>query len=370
MSLKDNDERKWEYTQHAKVKHLLLSKYLSTWITILGSSSPLVNYFDGFAGRGNYNDGSHGSPILALEAMEQVHNLTHIRGLKYNCFFIESDLDNFNNLDNVIGQERGRFPSANLIKCINADFDSYINELLDNLERKNLNLAPSFFFIDPFGYTGLNFNTIQRILCNPKVEVFINFMVRDVNRFFSLPNQVENMNRLFGGDSWKELSGYSGKERQDALRDLYMNNLIESGSAKYVWPFRICEDDRCATLYYLIYATNHFKGFDVMKSIMFNQSSHFAFLGPEEHAYQISKNQLKLFDYNTENLKGYLMNKYKDSSNTYDVIRKETYMETLSVDKHYRAAIKELEKEGKVRVERVSSKRSGITENDIIHFEV
>lgn len=369
MSLKDNDERKWEYTQHAKIKHLLLSKYLTTWITILGSNSPLVCYFDGFAGRGNYNDGNYGSPILALEAMEQVRSTSHIRGLKYNCFFIESDLDNFNNLDKVIEQERGRFPSVNSIKCINADFDSYINELLDKYDRENKSLAPSFFFIDPFGYTGLSFYTIQRILRNPGAEVFINFMVRDVNRFLSLPNQVENMNMLFGGDSWKELASYSGKERQDALRDLYMNNLLESGSAKYVWPFRICEDDRCATLYYLIYATNHFKGLDVMKGIMYNQSSHFAFLGPEDHAYQISKSQLKLFDYNTEDLKVYLLNRYKNISKTYDGIRRETYMETLSIDKHYRAAIKELEKERIVRVTRISSKKNGIAGNDLIHFD-
>lgn len=368
MALKDSDIKKWEYSEHAKVKHLLLRKYLPAWITILGSFKKRLCYFDGFAGRGEYSDGSLGSPILALNAMEEVYNNTKVRNFEFNCFFIENDEDNYNNLKEIVENLKSDYPSVNYIECIHSDFDTKINEILDQLEKNNKKLAPSFFFIDPFGFTGVNFNTIRRILSQPKTEIFLNFMVRDVNRFLGLSNQEGNMNILFGNEKWKQLLDFKGKERQIALRDLYIDNLIDSGAAKYVWPFRISEDNRCATLYYLIYATNHFRGLDAMKTIMYNQNEHFAYLGPDEHVYQMSKNQLKFIDFDKENLKTYLLNTYNNVSKTYEQIKEETYMETPCICKHYRAALKELEKEGKVKITRVSSKKTGLKGEDIVHF--
>lgn len=364
MSSNNNCSNTWEYTEHAKVKHLLLAKYLPAWIKVLGSRQKTICYFDGFAGRGEYSDGSPGSPILALEAMEN----TGMRDVKYNCFFIENDIDNFNNLKETIEKAKPKYPSVNKISYILSDFDTYINKLLDSIENKRHKLPPSFFFIDPFGFTGVNFNTIKRILNQRRTEVFVNFMVRDVNRFFSLANQEKNMNLLFGNDNWKILKDDKGKERQKALRDLYITNLLDLGIAKYAWPFKICEDNKRATLYYLIYATNNFKGLDIMKQIMFNQNEHFAYLGPDEHAYQNLKNQPRLLNDDIETLKSFLLNTYNNVSRTYEQIKEETYMSTPCIDKHYRKALLDLEKEKQVKIERVTSKKNGLRGNDLIHF--
>lgn len=368
MALKDNDIRKWQYTEHARVKHLILTKYLTAWITILGSRERRICYFDGFAGRGEYQDGTLGSPIIAFKALEEVINNTKVRDFEFNCVFIEKDEDNFNNLKMVVQRELAKYPFVNKVLYLHDDFDTAINSLLDEIEKENGQIAPSFFFIDPFGFTGVNFKTIQRILAQKKTEIFFNFMVRDVNRFLNLPNQEHNMNLLFGNDSWKKLLNMKGVKRQNALRDLYIDNLLNSGAAKYVWPFRVCEDNRSATLYYLIFATNNFKGLEVMKGIMFNQNEHFAYLGPKEHDYQVSRNQLRLFDFEEEHLKSFLLNMYKNTSKTYEQIKEETYMYNYCIDKHYRNAIKSLEKENKVKIVRVSSKRSGLKGNDIIIF--
>lgn len=56
--LKDSAPEKWEYKEHTRVKHILLTKYLSAWIPILGKWNQRICYFDGFAGRGeNLRDG-------------------------------------------------------------------------------------------------------------------------------------------------------------------------------------------------------------------------------------------------------------------------------------------------------------------------
>lgn len=368
MKLQDNDINKWDYSEHAKVKHLLLRKYLPAWITILGRYSGRICYFDGFAGRGEYSDGSVGSPILAFKAMEEVNTKTKVGGFEYNCLFIEGNKDNYDNLKLIVDRECENYPFVNFAECKHSDFDCAINSILDSIDERNNSLAPSFFFIDPFGFTGVKFSTVQRILSYPKTEIFFNFMVRDVNRFLSQKYQEENMNLLFGNSSWKDLISMKGVNRQIALRDLYINNLIDSGTAKYVWPFRICEDKKDSTLYYLIYATNNFKGLDVMKSIMYNQSEHFAYLGPNEHEYQLTKNQPRLFDFDEEHLKQFLLDYYNDTSRTYEQIKEETYMLTPSIDKHYRSALKSLEKDGKVKIKRVTSKSYGLKGNDIVHF--
>jgi hypothetical protein len=145
---------------------------------------------------------------------------------------------------------------------------------------------------------------------------------------------------------------------------------MEEKCAKYTYPFRICEDKKCSTLYYLIYATNHFKGLDIMKSIMFNHNEHYAYLGPKELQYQESRLQLRLFDPNVESLKSYLMKFFtKGTRITFDNILDHTYMLTQSIAKHYREALKTLEAEKKITVKRITSKTNrGLSGNDIIYF--
>jgi three-Cys-motif partner protein len=368
MLLKDNSEEKWEMTDHCKVKHILFEKYLHAWIPILGRYEAKIAYIDGFAGRGKYNDGSYGSPILAIKAFQDVANYSSVKGIIFICYFIEQNKDNHDNLLKVLEEDIGEDVNDNIKCCvINGTFDTIINQILDEADDK---IIPTFFFIDPFGFTGVPFTTIKRILSIPKTEIFFNFMVRDVNRFLSIPNQESNMNSLFGCDDWKKYINLTGQKRQNALRDLYIRQLIDNKLAKYVWPFKICEDTRCATLYYLLHATNSFKGLDVMKTIMFNQSEYFAYLGPDEFSYQDSRyNQLRIFDFNIDTLKEFLLKFFeKNKKYTYEEIKEKSYLLTPSVDKHYRKAIKELEKEYRVIINRISSKKSGIKGNDEITF--
>src|SRR5581483_3638511 len=65
----DDDPRKWDYTAHASAKHEILKRYLDAWYSILGRSRPpRLLILDGFAGRGRYNEGEPGSPLLIYDA--------------------------------------------------------------------------------------------------------------------------------------------------------------------------------------------------------------------------------------------------------------------------------------------------------------
>ena len=55
----------------SRIKHQILTRYLPSWATILGSAFDLLYYVDCFAGPGQYeSEGTHvdGSPIIAVKA--------------------------------------------------------------------------------------------------------------------------------------------------------------------------------------------------------------------------------------------------------------------------------------------------------------
>lgn len=342
----------------------MLEKYLKTWFPILASANGRLLYIDGFAGRGEYNDGSFGSPIVAMKAYQEISHMIK-KPVEIVFVFVEENPDNCSNLTAVVEKQRENFPSITNIEIVNSDFDSYINRILD----EHANLAPAFFFIDPFGYSDIPMSTIKRILSRPKTEVFINLMAREMNRFVGVPHQDKNFDALFGTNIWRDAIEYKGERRDAFLRDLYLSSLLASGAAKHAIPFKICEDRKCSTLYHLIYATNYFKGIHIMKGIMYNQSDVFSFLGPKERDSQFRQAQMTLFDDGKEELMKYLLATYSPGViRTYNQIIEETYANTRVIDKHYRAAIYELEGEGKVTIRRISSKRNGLSENDSITF--
>jgi len=82
----------------------------------------------------------------------------------------------------------------------------------------------------------------------------------------------------------------------------------------------------------------------------------------------VAKHQKILFAEDTPSLKRFLVQRFKGQTLSCEDIEEETYLETRFIDKHYREALKELEMEGKVNIDRISSKKSGLKGNDRITF--
>lgn len=364
----DSASAKWEYREHTRVKHILLRKYLSAWIPILGNSNPLICYVDGFAGRGEYAGGELGSPIMAVKVADRLSK--HFDNL--TCYFVEKDDENFANLQEVLAREMPTIQNREkiLVELRHTDFASFVSELLSGTQSSGK--VPSFFFIDPFGFTGIPFSTVAKILANPRTEIFFTFMVRDIRRFLGLRELEEDFTNLFGTDHWKEIVRSSNEPEVDLI-ELYRLQLHEGAAVQYSWPFRICATEKLQTLYYLIHASNSFKGHSIMKDIMFNQGKpgDFAYLGPRDLA---ARSQMRLFDINsTESLKDHLLKRFGGKQISYDQIQREVCVPWQSeppyVDRQYRAALKQLETEEKISIRRVTSKtQQGLTGQDVIAF--
>lgn len=362
MVLLDHADKKWEYSEHTRVKHEILTKYMVGWVNILGTYHNL-NIFDCFAGRGIYTDNSEGSPLKIIKILVKLKNNRN-RPTSANLFIIERDKRNYKKLiQEIENLKQSEGPWSWLtINTYNDEFANVIKEIITSNS-----VSPAFFFIDPFGFKGIPISTIKKLLSNTKTEVFITFMVRDVNRFLASPPHQNSIKELFGLQNIEKKlieEPYSQLKKEQAILKLYRNQLYDIANVKFTFPFKVNADNKLQTTYYLIHCTNHPKGCELMKAIMYNSGTRgrFGYFGPAE-------GQLSLEYYTgVERLKEYLLTTFNKRKLNFNELIIETLMETNFIRKHYRQAIKELEKEQKIVI-KGKGERGGIKDNTMIIFE-
>lgn len=366
MPLPDSADEKWVRKEHTAVKHEILQKYLTPWTRILSSGFDQVHYFDGFAGRGRYEDGEPGSPVLAMQAADR-----HATNLdEFLCTFVEWNDENFADLESVVEEEKQSCTDKVEVITENERFEDVVDGIIDGLDGDDI--MPSFFFIDPFGYEGMPFETVSDIinLRDEGVEVFLTYMVRDIRRFLTSEDHEDSITRILGTDEWKQYKNSENKEEE--ILKLYERQLRYQAGAEYVWPFEMKMPERSETVYYLIHATNHFKGFKIMKDIMYKAGAedNFAYLGPDHYAYE--DQQTSLFDVTdsgdsrVEDLAEFLFKELDGEQMTFFQVMKETYEETDLIEKHYRDAIYHLEERQKAEIHNQPDEPRG-TQNGLGH---
>ena len=195
-------------------------------------------------------------------------------------------------------------------------------------------------------------------------------MFYQINRDISNPLVKNKVDTLFGTTDWanEEFVNLRGYEREKAILNYY----VKRTGAKYFVPFTIKfgRDEGPSsqqTKYYLIHATNHILGLQKMVDTMWKWSENEGSLEVGAQSEQMllfpvrSTNQLK------EDLQKWGLGKRRA---TFDEIRKQTW-HWYYREKHYRAALKELKKEGVVETIAVSSKTaSGLRGKDIVQFRL
>lgn len=99
-----SDPKKWMMKQQTEIKHQILQEYLKRFAIILHRGNPALkrdrsaktnlHYIDGFAGRGIYDGGQPGSPIIAMKVADEIRNATD-GGAILKTHAIELDSKNF-----------------------------------------------------------------------------------------------------------------------------------------------------------------------------------------------------------------------------------------------------------------------------------
>jgi len=253
-------ETLWEIEPHTKAKHEILRRYLGAWFPILGSKIPKIVYIDGFCGPGRYKGGEEGSPIIAVKAA-----MAHLRLLAnsdVHFLFIDERKDRIDHLKSELALLN---PPHNfyLDPKVN-EFESTLTQILDDIDRRGRQLAPTFAFIDPFGFKGAPFELTRRLLSNQRTEIFVNIMIDFINRFAEHPNFTdrEHIQNLLGASEEEIDDVVASPDRILAFRQLYQDKLRQY--ARFVRFFEM-RDHKNKVIYYLFFASNHPLGHAKMK---------------------------------------------------------------------------------------------------------
>ena len=153
------------------------------------------------------------------------------------------------------------------------------NEVVgEEIERKlaGLRLVPTFFFVDPWGYKGLSLGLIGAVLQNWGSDCVFFFNYNRVNMGLNNSAVRQHMDVLFGqerADKLREnLASLSPDDRENLIVEELCAALKDMG-ASYVLPFTFKNESGTRTSHHLIFATKHFRGYEIMKGIMAKESS-------------------------------------------------------------------------------------------------
>jgi len=321
-------------------------------------------YVDGFAGQGRFDTGEEGSPLLVLKKASDI--LKKRQNRRFSAYFIEKEKVNCEKLIKEI--DSLNLPSNIEHHVINVKFEIFFQGIKESYDAA-LKTIPIFFFLDPFGYSPIGLDDLKFILSLEKSEFFLTFMYRDLNRFIKTEHLKETRKKVLGIDDFSNILSTvkTPIERENAIVSFYRMQLSGYVKARFSSFFCVKSQSnfRAPTLYYLIHATNNFKGFKVMKEVMFS-------IGGENYAYygSLKKTTLEeMLETYKEKIEDYLTNKYiKDKWYDYEHLLTDICIDTPYIEKHCREILKKLEKENKIVVKRLISKKTGIKEGDLIMF--
>lgn len=254
-------------------KHELLKHYANAWFPILaryaekrGASTgerPRIIYVDCHAGRGVHSDGTPGSPLIVLRALLEHSALERITAAAdVCCMFLEDKPDNFESLRSEIAG-LGQLPEGLVVKAKNEGFEAALERLTEMESARAGGPWPALVVVDPFGYS-LSMELLRSVLKNRSWELLITFMFQFINRATGEPSKAATLDRLYGTRAWTR---WSATQDQDLKQKQAVQMFVEQLGCKHSNTLRMVGRTG-GTKYYLVHATNHDRGRDVMKEAM------------------------------------------------------------------------------------------------------
>lgn len=263
----------------SEVKLAIIKKYATAYTTVMEAqrreriSRLRWLYIDGYAGSGHHisktsGDLVEGSPLIALNTNPPFH--------EYH--FIDSDSGRAAELRKESGDRPDVFTySEDCNKVL-------MEKVFPRAKFKDYNRA--LCLLDPYNID-LRWDVIEAAGKEGSIEIFLNFMVMDINRNAmrrnpskSVKSKVEQMSRLWGDDSWLD-AGYDQvptlfdysvpvKVSNERFAEAFRQRLIKQAGFKYVPKLMPMTTKTNAVIYYLYFASQKEAGMDIVNDI-FNQ---------------------------------------------------------------------------------------------------
>jgi three-Cys-motif partner protein len=262
-----------EMKEPSLIKTKIVSDYFWAWAKVIISAMKrsggdnCIAYIDLFAGPGRYKDGTKSTPLLVLEKAIQDPDMSKMLVTLFN----DQNHDHSYSLEQDIMSLPGLEKLHHKPQVYNYTVGQEIVGMFSQIK-----FIPTLFFVDPWGYKGLTLQLINSVLKDWGSDAIIFFNYNRISMGLSNSAVKKHMDALFTpkrADSLRQrLSRLSPSERELAVIEELASALMELG-ANYVLPFCFKNEAGTRTSHHLIFTTKHFRGYDIMKSIMAIQSS-------------------------------------------------------------------------------------------------
>lgn len=212
------------------------------------------------------------------------------------------------------------------------------------------------------GYKGLSLGLINSVLKNWGCDCIFFFNYNRVNMGLSNAAVQEHMNVLFGesraASVRRKLEGLNPAERENLIVEELSAALKDMG-ANYVLPFTFRNEAGTRTTHHLIFASKNFKGYDIMKEIMAQESSeHTQGVASFEYSPASEKYPL-LFELSRplDDLEDMLKESFAGKKLTTEQIYLNHSVGKPYIKRNYKQILTEMEKAGKVVADPPAEKR-------------
>jgi len=260
-----------ESREQSQIKARIVAKYFWAWANVVIPTTRArgnrIAYIDLFAGPGRYEDGMLSTPLLVLTKAIDDPNMREMLVTLFN----DRDSGNVGKLKTAIDE----LPGIETLKHRPQVSNDVVGEEIAKMFA-GIRLVPTFFFVDPWGYKGLSLKLINSVLQNWGCDCVFFFNYNRVNMGLNNDAVREHMDALFGKERADllraRLLGLRPEEREMLIVEELSQALKQMG-ASFVLPFAFKDERSDRTKHHLIFATKHFKGYEIMKGIMAKESS-------------------------------------------------------------------------------------------------
>jgi three-Cys-motif partner protein len=270
----------------SRYKDFILGYYLEPYVPKVNTLKRPILVVDCFAGRGTFDDGQPGSPVIIASTIEK----WRAKGVPIRGLFIEADPTNYRHLAEVLaryGEHAETRPGT---------FVEHLPEIAA-LARHNT----VFLYVDPYNVRGLVFDRMKAVYdqirtSSSSVEVLLNFnsatfmrwALAALQRHQDIPaetadepldqledasgNPVElaTLDAIAGGDYWRAIAldpALDFPRKLDRLASEYMGRMLSSFRFVACCAIKAKYHHRVPK-YHLIYATRNQDGLELINDAM------------------------------------------------------------------------------------------------------
>lgn len=262
----------------SKVKDRVVAGYLTPYCAKLLATKKPLKIVDCFAGKGKFDDGEDGSPMMIAQIIKDIlKNPKSYANKNIEACFIEKKY--YKDLEKNLQY-------FSQCRVISGNFEDTIKQILEKNKNQDVNL---FLYIDPYGIKSLSFEVFKSLktMDNVSTEILMNFnsfgFLREGFRLlkYTMPNElnevtfehdeknsIEKMNIIANGDYWQNII----KDKSDNKITMFEaeKRFVEKYTSemkkiyKYVVHISIKEKRKHLPKYRLVFGTNHHEGLFLM----------------------------------------------------------------------------------------------------------